>query len=345
MKREEILRRVGNMEQLAGISARVETDGRRRGQRVFTVDNGALRFEVLADRGLDIGALSYKGRNLAYISKPGVDAKSSLDAGVRSISGGMMFTCGLRNVGPPDTVDDALHGRIRTTPAERVAPHCGWQGDTYGLALSGEVREATLFGENLLLRRTITTALDSASLQLNDAIENQAFAPSPFMLLYHINIGYPLLDEGVELCIPAQHTEPRDDAARPGLSHWASMTAPVDRFPEQVFYHRLNADENGMTLVAVINRKLGLAFWLRYNVEQLPMLCEWKSMQSGDYVLGIEPANCVPEGRARVQERGMLRTLQPLEIADVQWQLGFAEGAELDALVAEIDRLRNGHSY
>ncbi len=340
MRRDEFLRRVGNMEQVAGIAERVEGDGRKAGQRVYTVDNGVLRFDLWADRALDIGTLAFKGQNIAYLSKPGLDGKSSLDAGLRSIAGGMMFTCGLRNVGPPDTADDAMHGRIRTTPAEHVAPHAFWRGDSYRLEVSGEVREAALFGENLLLRRTVTTKLGSHYFRVYDEIENQAFEISPFMLLYHINIGYPLLDVGTVLHVPAYLTEPRDQAAESGLASWSQMTAPADHCPEQVFYHRLCADEEGMTLVAVVNRARDLALWLRYNVEQLPVLCEWKSMQSGDYVLGVEPANCVPEGRARVQQRGMLRSLQPLESAALQWQLGFAEGAEIDALIAEIDQLQ-----
>jgi hypothetical protein len=36
-------------------------------------------------------------------------------------------------------------------------------------------------------------------------------------------------------------------------------------------------------------------------------------MGFGDYVLGIEPGNCLPEGRVKAREAGRLRMLSPGE--------------------------------
>ncbi len=80
------------------------------------------------------------------------------------------------------------------------------------------------------------------------------------MLLYHINAGYPLLDEEAEILIPARKTTPRDADAKRQMENWSTMEAPVDNETEAVFLHELYAEENGKTEVAVINPKLGWDF-------------------------------------------------------------------------------------
>ena len=64
------------------------------------------------------------------------------------------------------------------------------------------MREGELFGENLVLRRSIETVYGFKTVAIIDEIENQGFRDEPLMLLYHINIGYPLLDAGTELLAP-----------------------------------------------------------------------------------------------------------------------------------------------
>lgn len=46
-----------------------------------------------------------------------------------------------------------MHGRMRTTPAEHVCTDVITEGDTCKLVISGEMREAELFGENMVLRK------------------------------------------------------------------------------------------------------------------------------------------------------------------------------------------------
>jgi len=61
-------------------------------------------------------------------------------------------------------------------------------------------------------------------------------------------------------------------------------------------------------------------------------MIEWKMMQQGMYVLGLEPANCWVEGRARDRERGILRFLEPGEKVEFRVEIGVMPNAEAIAV-------------
>jgi hypothetical protein len=56
-----------------------------------------------------------------------------------------------------------------------------------------------------------------------------------------------------------------------------------------------------------------LSVHLSWTTENLPRLVQWKMPGAGVHVLGIEPANCYVEGRAKERERGTLVVLEPGE--------------------------------
>ena len=199
-----------------------------------------------------------------------------------------------------------MHGRIRTTPAEHLSAGAAWEGEDYVLRISGEMREGELFGENLVLRRSLETVLGQKSLTLTDEIENQGFRDEPLMLLYHINIGYPLLDEGTRLLAPTRSVTPRDQAASGHEDRWNLMDPPRDNEPEYVFIHDLAWDSKGNGVVCVVNDRLKLGLKIQFTGEHLPYFMEWKSTASGDYVLGLEPANSSVYGRPYHEAEGSL---------------------------------------
>ncbi|MDO5479533.1 MAG: DUF4432 family protein, partial [Clostridia bacterium] len=45
----------------------------------------------------------------------------------------------------------------------------------------------------------------------------------------------------------------------------------------------------------------------------LDYFTEWKMMGETEYVLGLEPGNCTPDGRSVLRERGELKFLAPGE--------------------------------
>lgn len=341
-EKARIMKKVGHLHQIVDAVPVTYRDGRADGMSAWQIQNGPLQFTVMKDKCLDIAELSYRGINFSFLSKPGMQGRNHYDTNgeeaLRSIMGGMLFTCGLDNicaVCQKDGKEYPMHGRIRTTPAEHAGVSVGWDEDGCTVTVSGEMRQAELFGENLVLRRTITTTYPGREIHIRDVVENQGFRETPMMILYHFNVGYPLLDEGARILLPAVKTIPRDAdaAAQPG--RWDRMEAPVDGEPEAVFLHELAEDENGIARAAVINEKLGLGICLEFERKNLPYFMQWKSRASGDYVVGLEPANSSVYGRGFHEERGDLHMLGALESETMSLTLRILEGEELD----EIQRL------
>lgn len=340
-RKEALLRLVGSMEQLAWIRPVTVQDGRAAGMRCILVKNGQLEFGLMQDKCLDPAWISYKGMNLTFLTKPGLQGPFFGDpAGPnasRSIMAGGMMTCGLEHIhGAIELEGKAYptHGRIRVTPGEKLGMDARFVDDDYIVSAWGEMREAEIFGENLILRRRVETVYGQEAFTVQDEIENQAFGQAPLCLLYHCNFGYPLLEPGCRLVLPSLSCVPRDAHSDP--EQWAQMPPPMDGAPEQVFLHRCGAHANGDTLGAVVNDRLGIALCVRWNVKELPLLTQWKSVASGDYAMALEPCNTGLAGRA--QPGGFL---QPLEQKSITLRFCVVEGREeIAKLEAECETLR-----
>jgi hypothetical protein len=189
-----------------------------------------------------------------------------------------------------------------------------WDGDEYILEISGRTRQTALFLENLVLQRRITTALGSNCLHIEDVVVNDGFAPAPHMLLYHFNLGFPLVSEHTRLQLRAEETWPRDKAAEVEPTDWACFQKPTPGYQEQVFIHRPRTGQDGKATVELDNPQLGVGLRWTYDATTLPYLMEWKMMGEGAYVVGIEPANCDGlGGRRSTRETGELPIIEPGE--------------------------------
>ena len=347
-QKETCLRYTGSMQQLAYVRPIAYAEGRARGLAGYELKNGLLSMRIAADKCLDVTEFAYRGIQLNFLSKPGLQGRNPYDTNgaeaQRSIMGGLFFTCGMENVCAPCSLegkDYPMHGRIRTTPAEHVSADAYWEGDDYLLTVSGEMREAELFGENLTLRRQIVTKLGEKSFTLTDTFCNEGFRTEPCLLLYHCNMGYPFLDEHSRLHLPAKETHGREDWAQAHLADWDHMEPPKDGEMEYVFEHGLGAHPNGETLAMVENPTLDMGLSIRFNRNELNNFMQWKSIASGDYVLGLEPTNADPLGRARASCYGRLPVLEPLETKTIELKFTVLEGAEeLAACKREIASLR-----
>lgn len=333
--RQEILRRVGDMRQLAGAEASRLVDGREHDVRVVRLWNAAgLDMTVSADRGLGLTSLKYQGISLPFLTAAGTAHPAYYEPGgigwLRTFPGGFLAPCGLTQVGSPcqdEGEELGLHGRVSNIPASNLSWGGEWQGEEYLVWVEGLVSENRLFGENLTLKRRIWMRLDEPRFFIEDRVENLGFTPAPHMFLQHINLGFPLVDASTRLELPPHRTEPRDEAARPGLEHCLEFHDPLPGYAEQVFYHELQADDSGLVQVKLVNPDFsggrGLSLSLRYALAEYPVLVEWKMMGEGAYVVGLEPANCHVEGRCAEKERGTLQALEPGEVRRYRLEIGF----------------------
>ena len=349
MDKKELLSRLGSIQQLAYVRPVSYQEGRARNLSAYVVKNGPMSFTVMADKCLDVAEFSYKGTNISFLAKPGLMGRSHFDThgdeALRSIMGGLLFTCGLENICAPCSVDGKdypMHGRIRTTPAEHVAASAAWEGDDYKIRISGEMREAELFGENMVLRRSIETTLGSQSIVIRDEIENEAFRAEPMMLLYHFNFGFPLLSERSRVVLPTLKVTPRDDVSTPHVSQWGNMVSPRDSEPEHVFIHELAADEQGNTFAAVFNEELNIGLKIEFNKTHLPYFMQWKSLALGDYVLGLEPSNSSVYGKKFHLENDTPHLLGSFCKESTELRITMLEGNEdFNALLVSAEKLIN----
>lgn len=181
------------------------------------------------------------------------------------------------------------------------------------------------YGEDITLTRKIETQLGINKIIIHDVFENTGFEEQPFMLLYHMNFGYPFLSEDSVLFMNKSEVSPRTAEAEKGLQTFRELGSPQHGYKEQCFYHDFTADEDGYVCTGLQNPRIGangLAVYLRYRKAELPYFCEWKQLGEQEYVMGLIPANCHAEGRNAARRNGELVMLRPGERKEVTVEVG-----------------------
>lgn len=282
---------------------------------------GGLQVDILPDSGLDIGQVRYKGVNMAFISKNGYDSPASIlpyeSEFLKTFPGGMLYTCGLRSTGPAHRDGEEwhpLHGRYHSLMADHITTDV--EDDT--IIIKGTMRETSLFGHVLELKRTIRIPIFGAEITVSDAVTNLAHQDEEYALLYHCNFGYPLISEMARVELPGNRkTTPRTPFAATGLGREATFDVPTPGEEERVFFH-----EEMEHTAALVNESIGTKMTLTWS-ESLPILAHWRSMASGDYVCGLEPTNCYIMGRKQERENGTLPVLKSFETVKTEVKFRF----------------------
>ena len=334
--REELLSRVGSMDQLGGARRLRWEEGPEDAMLAAEMRTGSgLNLWVSPTRGLDVTHAEYNGIPLAWRSRTGDVHSAYFEppgfGWLRGFVGGLITTCGLTYLGAPgpDREEDlGIHGRISYTAARNVLVDNDWDGDDYVMRVQGRLTESTVFGNTLVLTRCITARLGEPRFFVHDSVENRGREPSPFMLLYHVNIGFPLVHRESRLLLPTEHVEPRDEAAQVGREQFDRFEDPSPDYAERVYFHAMQPNSAGNAQAAIVNPGLrdGIGVYVRYDPRELPCFTEWKMMNSDEYVVGLEPGNCLPLGRAVERSEGRLRHLDPGEVQEFNLELGVLDG-------------------
>jgi len=350
LSREDLLRYTGQISQVADVTRFIYADGMARGIPAVQVKNGSgLSFTLLEGRNMDLYNLEYKGINLAFFYKNGLTAPERVSHSHNEFlgqsSGGLMYTSGLQNSGPPNESEglyQPLHGRISAMSSDNISTSSYFdENGNLKIELSGKTRESRLFGHNLTLTRTLTTQLNDNSFKIKDIIENETCRESFYSILYHINFGYPFLDEDTQIIVP-ERTEAaaRTDWSQEYFDQRYHMTAPIDNFAEHLYFLDLPADDKGMCTALVINRKLDLAVEIRFEKKALPYLVEWKSMGSGDYALGILPSSTLLRGRHDELEANGMHKIDAFKKVETGFIFTVIEGSDaIEKRAGEIKTL------
>jgi len=331
-----LARMAGDVAAAGGVRSVVLGDGAERGVRALEFRTGSgLNFDVLVDRAMDIGSAEYRGVGFGWQSAtgfrhPGLHEYRDEDglSWLRSFSG-LTVTAGLDHILFTADVDtstyhypfrtsawNGLHGRVANIPArltgygERFEPDSDSGSDPGSgrcvLWAEGEIRQAAIFAEHLRLTRRIEADLGGREFRLTDAVRNAGFDLTPHMFLYHINVGWPLLEEGARFEAPIARTSwASDSVAAQGASHLV-LGAPQSGFVEQVYAHDLTADSSGLVRARLVNDRLGLAFELEYDQSQFPSFFQWLHLREGAYAVGFEPSTHAVGGEQAARDDGTM---------------------------------------
>ncbi len=318
--------RVTNPHQVGGIETSVPDNGPGRGTRIAWINTGAgLRYKVVIDRGLDIVDAFYNQYSLSWLSHAGVTAaRPDANRGLEwlySFAGGLLTTCGLTHIGGPECDEfgeRGLHGRVSNIPAEIesiVQPDIS--GGKPEMRISGVVRQSRVFGPSLELRRTISGRLGEAVVRVRDVVTNVGNTPTPHMILYHCNFGWPLVDEGTEI-VCGGRWESRgldmDNEVFNSRRDYKKCQKPWESHRgggEGCAFIDVKADKTGICTVGIHNRRLGIALMIKYKKRQLPWLANWQHWGPGEYVTALEPGTNPPIGQAAARKQKKLIHLAP----------------------------------
>lgn len=297
--------------------------GLRDGVDLVEIDNGRLRLDIVPTRGMGLWKVWQSDWEIGWTSPLRGPVNPALvplwePSGIGWLSGfdELLCRCGLESNGAPEFDDQGrlkypLHGKIANLPAQKV--ELTIDGDAGEISLAGEVEERRIFGNQLRLRSTYRTRVGESGFRVIDEVENPGSGPAEMELLYHINLGQPLLGAGSQLVAPVKTLVPRNARAAEGVASWDSYGPPQAGFVEQVYLMDLLADAASNTRVLLKSPRGEHGVSLTFNIQQLPKFTLWKCTQAIEdgYVTGLEPGVNFPNPRSYEKEQGRVVTLGP----------------------------------
>jgi hypothetical protein len=365
ISRGDVLRRVGNFAQIGGMELLSHGEGYSRDCRFLDVRTGSgFRFSIELDRGMDPGYAEFQGASLAWLSPKLFPSpaywENDDNAWVRYVLGGLCNTAGLVTIGAPQTVDVShfqfhsrpserfgTHDRIAIVPASRFNYGESWDGDRCVLWAEGTVRQDIVYGENLLLTRRYEAEVGESGFRLHDVVRNDGFYQTPHQLLYHFNIGFPVVDDGAQLLASAAGPVPGsffEDDEGP-TDRYRRFSGPQNEFLAEGYEVPMLPGEDGRVSVAVVNRAFagidgGLGVYLRYDPSTLPVFLEWRMMGEGLYAVGMEPATDAFKTIPQLLEEGAPIMLEPGEERVYDLEFGVLAGGDaIDAFERSLPAL------
>lgn len=260
---------------------------------------GGIDLEVRPDRGLDIGAAWYRGVPLSWTSPvaQGAPLDRPRDADwVDRFTGGLLTTCGTDNIGPA-TPTAGLHGRHSHLPATDVRTTVRRDGTGFVCEVSGTVEDVSMFGRRVVVHRTVTTRTDEPVVVLSDVVENQGYSATPVPLLYHLNLGAPLVHPGSRVLTAASRVVAREPVAH--VPDASLVPEPLDAPTEAVFEHVGPQVVDGVGRAVVTSPAWGTAAVVTWSADTLPRLYQWVWPARRGWALALEPSNAALFGPDR----------------------------------------------
>ncbi len=321
---------IANPLQIRGAEQYVLQNGKGDGMKFLYIRNGlGLEVWISLDRAGDVSRVSFKGDNMGFFAPCGYVAPQYYDdrglGFLKSFTGGFFTTCGLTAVGSPcfdDGENTPLHGTVSHIPANLDAV----LEEEGGLTVVLTVRDTTIFGKKLILKRTYMFSYTENAFEMTDTVINEG-STTPYMILYHCNMGYPLLSENSVVKIPNNSVIGRDAEAEKYISNATEAEVPQANFTERCYYYDVK-EKGGIASAGIYNPDIEKGVVISYDKKTLPCFTEWKMMGKNDYALGLEPGNCTPDGRDVLRKDGKLKFLESDESVTNRLRFSFVNNAD-----------------
>lgn len=303
--------------------------GKQEGVDVIEIDNGRLQIAVCPTRGMGLLWARLGDVRLGWDS-PVKETVNPIYINLQS-KGGLgwlegfnefVARCGLEwsghpgtdkfinNVGDPATMELTLHGRVENLPASQVEVVIDREAP-YRIHIRGRVDERAFYGPKLELWTDLSTEPGTSTFRIEDKLTNRGAAEQEFQIMYHSNLGPPLLGEGSRFVAAIKRITPFNAHAAEGLSGHEKYAGPRLGFIEQVYDILPAADPSGKTMAMLVNPKSDRAISLAFDVNELPCLTQWKNTtaEAEGYVTGIEPGTSFAHNRRLERLQGRVPKL------------------------------------
>ncbi|MBX3419574.1 MAG: DUF4432 family protein [Pirellulaceae bacterium] len=240
----------------------------------------------------------------------------------------LLVRCGLTNNGAPQfnaqgSLELPLHGQIGNLPAQQLRLTLV---DDNCLEVEAEVDEVRFHFQKWRLSTCYRIRIGETKIEVVDKVTNLSGRKNDFQMLYHFNLGPPLLETASKLHLTAKTVVPRNELSESDLQFWDTMPRVTPEGSEQVLFMEPKPDANGQAWAVLTNPDWTAGVGVEYNVAELPCLTIWKNpadLRDG-YVLGIEPGTNFPNPKRYEAEQGRTVWLEPGASTEIRTTWHFA---------------------
>ncbi len=329
--------------------------GKRDGVDLIVIDSGKVRAAICPTRGMGLWKANIDGLDCSWQSPvqgpihPNLVPLSDPN-GLGWLDGfdELLVRCGIESFGAPDfapsgQLNYGLHGRIANQPASQWSVLV--DTDHSFLDIQGLVCESRFLQFNYHMTARYRFAYGQPTIDVIDSVENVSDRLSSMQMLYHINVGTPLLEADATMHLPASKVVARDGRAAEDLKTWQTYRRPTPNYVEQVYFSSPVAAADGWTVAVLAAPKRSHAFAVHYDTRTLPFFSQWKNtvgMKDG-YVTGLEPGTGFPNPRTFEDQSGRVVAMQPGQRIDFHLRLEATANPErVKQLLQTVEKVHHG---